>query len=504
MFKFKRTKFYLVIILLIFLNIKYNKLIKDKLYNDEHFNQILKLKNDEISIVVNMNNLTKNKHIFFNEFMRKFNSTKIYYFIKTLGKPLNGKLNNIIKNSTVKIIQSNFPDTIFLPLVVSLYGKTVSELILFIEGEDLIINSGNNLIRWFANAYKKIKKSKYDYIFGNSKIIKGKKIGCSVLLSKAFIIEHLLYYTDSDTSHVNPFIQLSLATQTKFGFFPFKYIKSLNLENNHTRFSLNMNCPSYDDKNIPSFCILLPNFKRNYFSSSFPSFSKQTYKPKFYIIIQNDNKIQYNLSFIQKFVNEPVYHIWMQNWNSFFFLNLRLSSVLPCDFVLKYDDDQWPKENTLQQKLINYVKGKNLIIGKNGYSIKKSFCGYSPNNFKKIENNIVDHSSVPILTRPGYIKLDARNKIYRLYGGEDISLSLNSWKLCNVTSKLMKMKLIEKQRDGNSQRRDKQIISELNNEKERKFNLFRNTYCYLIRSGYIPRRWGNFQIPKKDYLNITI
>lgn len=100
-----------------------------------------------------------------------------------------------------------------------------------------------------------------------------------------------------------------------------------------------------------------------------------------------------------------------------FFLNFRLSSVLPCDFILKYDDDQWSLDNTLQQRLIKTVKGKNVIIGKKGYSIKKSFCGYSPKYYKKLENDVVDHSAVPILIRPGYIKLDARNKIYRLYGG---------------------------------------------------------------------------------------
>ena len=54
--------------------------------------------------------------------------------------------------------------------------------------------------------------------FGNSQFINVTKIGCSFLFSKASIIEHLLYYTDSHTSHVNPFIQLSLATQTKFSF----------------------------------------------------------------------------------------------------------------------------------------------------------------------------------------------------------------------------------------------------------------------------------------------
>jgi hypothetical protein len=265
-----------------------------------------------------------------------------------------------------------------------------------------------------------------------------------------------------------------------------------------------MKCPKYDDKNISSFCIILPNFKRNYLSSSFSSFAKQTYKPKFYIIIQNDYRIQYNLSLIQEMVNQPVYHIWMQNWNSFFFLNHRLSSVLPCDFVLKYDDDQWPIDNSLQQRLIDTVKGKNIIIGYGGYSIKTKFCGYSPKYFKKIENGIVDHSSVPILIRPGYIKLDARNKIYRLYGGEDISLSLNSWKICNVTSKVVKMDLMQRQKDGNNQRADRQIISAYNKEKERPFILFTKIYCYLIRSGYIPRRWAEFQLPQKDYLNISI
>ena len=123
-----------------------------------------------------------------------------------------------------------------------------------------------------------------------------------------------------------------------------------------------MDCPTIKDKDKPSLCIMLPNFKRNYLYSSFKAFSYQTYKPKFYIIIQNENRKIYNLSSIKKIIKEPVYHIWLQNWNSFFFLNLRLSSLLPCDFILKYDDDQWPIDNTLQEKLINSAKNKNFIV----------------------------------------------------------------------------------------------------------------------------------------------
>ena len=474
------------------------------LYNNNNSNKNSGNKYDDISIVVNFHNITKNKHILFNKIMSKFNTNKKYYFVKTKEKYLDPNLCSIIENSLIKIIQSNFPDSFYLPLVVSLYGDNITEFVLFIEGDDIIEDSGDELIKWIDKAYKKMMINNYDYIFGNSKIINEKKIGCSLLFSKASIIEHLLYYTDSDTSHANPFIQLSLSSKTKFYHMPFYYIRASNLENINGKFSLNMNCPLINDKKNLSICIILPNFKRNYLSNSFQAFSKQTYKPKFYLIIQNDNRIYYNISLIQKMVNQPIYHIWMQNWNSFFFLTLRFSSIIPCDFALKYDDDQWPLDEQLQEKLINFAKYKNVIIGNKGFSIKQSFCGYSPKYYFNIEKNEVDHAAVPLLFRPSYIKLDARNKIYRLYGGEDIALCINANKLCNVTSKKIKMNLMEKQKDGNNQRADKQIQNEYQKEKEKNFNLFKNIYCYLISSGYIPRRWKGFKIPEKDHINITL
>ena len=261
-----------------------------------------------------------------------------------------------------------------------------------------------------------------------------------------------------------------------------------------------MNCPSIKDEINPSLCIIIPSFKRDYFSLSFPSFSNQTYKSKLYVIIQNDNKIHYNISHIQHMVNEPGYHRWMQNWNSLFYLNHRISSLFPCDFILKYDDDQWPEDALIHEKLIENAKNKNVIIGERGFLINESFCGYSPKSMKKIKNNTVEHSAVPLLIRPGYLKLDARNKIYKLYGAEDVALSLNSWKLCNVTSQFMEMKLTQKQFDGKNHRGDELFLSLYKNE----IDVFMNTYCYLIRSGYIPQKWTDVTIPKNDYINITI
>ena len=265
-----------------------------------------------------------------------------------------------------------------------------------------------------------------------------------------------------------------------------------------------MDCPSINDKLIPNIGIMIPAFKRNYFSDSFPAFSNQTFKPKFYVIIQNDNKMYLNISLIQNMVNEPIYHIWMRNWNSYFYLSLRISSVLPCDFILKYDDDQWPNDTNLNQNLINNIKNKNIILGLRSFVSEKPICGYSPKKYKKIDEDIKDHVAVPELIRQGYLKLDARNKIFRIFGFEDVALSVNSYLLCNVSSKTINMNLIEKQSDGNSRNNESQIISEIKNENIYHYDFFMSSYCFFIHAGYIPIKWDSFRIPKKDYINITI
>ncbi len=231
--KLKKFQVYLIMILsVIYIFFNENTLFKacfcqikiknGNIINQINFNSFLKIEENEISLVVNMKNRTKNKHCLFYKVIKKLNITRNFYFIKNLGKSLNINLSKLVENSSVKIVQSNFPDSNFLPFIVSLYGNTPPELVLFIEGDKLMDNTENNLIKWVKNAYKKIMINDYDYIFGNSQIIKGKKIGCSLLLSKSSIIEHLLYYTDSDTSHANPFVQLSLATKTKFFFIHYK------------------------------------------------------------------------------------------------------------------------------------------------------------------------------------------------------------------------------------------------------------------------------------------
>ena len=490
----KKKKFF-VILTLIFLLFLFPPYVPSNIANQNGCSK------KDVSIVINMKNLNQERHIFYSKIIKDINASVNYYFIKTFGKSLYENKFEFVENNTVKIVQSNFPDSIFLPLVLSLFGKDIPEIILFIEGEDLKEFNGNEFKNWYKFSYNLIINYQYDYIFGNSKVIEGKKIGCSLLLSKASIIQHLLYYTDSDTTHINPFIQLSLATKTKYCFVPFSYMKISNLQNIYGKFSSNMDCPLIKDSYKPSLCIILPAYKRNYWSFSIPAFANQTYKPKFYIFIQNGNRKYFNLTFIQNKLNEPIYHIWMQNWNSFFFLIHRFASVLPCNFILKYDDDEWPLDNNINEILINNNKNKNVILGGRGYFVNKLFQCYIPQNIKKIGQEIVvDHTATPFIVRPGYFKLDARNKIYSLYHAEDLSLSVNSWKLCNVTSLYMRMKLVQKHRDGNHKESDE--LYKLVFEKEK--NVFENSYRYLVRSGYIPKSCPTLKALMNESINITI
>ena len=492
---------FISIFLLIY--IYYNEIQFSELYDSNFLNSADNIENNDMSIIININNFTLNKFDLYSEIMNKLNSTRKFIFIKTKNKSLDENINYLVGNTSIKIIQSNFPDSIFLPFVISLFGNTNPKYVLFVDDEEVIDININNFLNWVDNASKDIIINKYDYIFGNYKFISGRKIGSTILLSKASIIQHFLYYTNCNTKHVNPFIQLSFANKTKFKFIPLYSNIAFDLNNINGIFSTNMKCPSFNNDR-QSLCILLPTFKRNYIYHSLLSLSYQTYKPSFYVIIQNDNKIHFNLSYIQDIIKEPVYHIWIQNWNSYFYLIHRIASVLPCDYILKYDDDQWPLDNTIHERLIKEVKNKNIIIGHRGYSIKKTFLKYTHLFTKILDKNILDHAATPMLVRPGYFKLDARNMIYRLYSTEDISLSLNSWIFCKVSSIRMKMNLFEIHNDGKNQRVDKEIKYFYENEKYKRNNIFFNTYIYLILAGYIPQKWDKFKISKNHHINITL
>ena len=76
------------------------------------------LNNDEgLSIVINLKNLTKEIHYFYLDFIKKMNTTRNFYFIKSGGSFINN-IDKFVERNIFKIVQSNFPDSVFLPLIV--------------------------------------------------------------------------------------------------------------------------------------------------------------------------------------------------------------------------------------------------------------------------------------------------------------------------------------------------------------------------------------------------
>jgi hypothetical protein len=239
------------LLLILFLYIYLHETLFSEVYNDEFLNSIIKDEVDaNISVIFNMYNLDKNHHYLYYEIIKRVKSKRNFYFINSVGYDLDDNVNHLVENTSIKIVQSNFPDSIFMPLVVSLYGNTIPKVVLFIEGNYLSKNSYKYFADWFENAYHLLIENNLDYIFGNYEIINGRKIGSSLLLIKSAIIEHLLFYTNCDTTHMNPFIQLSLANKTNFSFIKFSHIKSIKIKYDGFIFSSNTKCQlKFDRKN---------------------------------------------------------------------------------------------------------------------------------------------------------------------------------------------------------------------------------------------------------------
>ena len=62
------------------------------------------------------------------------------------------------------------------------------------------------------------------------------------------------------------------------------------------------------------------------------------------------------------------------------------------------------------------------------------------------------------------------------------------------------MNIIQKQRDGYDRESDYKNKYIYKKEK----HVFQNSYRYLILSGYIPKTWPSFKLPKNTTINITI
>ena len=70
--------------------------------------QFIFIYDDKISIIINMKSLTKEKHLYFNNILMKLNSTRNFYFIQSIGQKLNDTLSELLRNSTIKLVDLKY------------------------------------------------------------------------------------------------------------------------------------------------------------------------------------------------------------------------------------------------------------------------------------------------------------------------------------------------------------------------------------------------------------
>lgn len=458
--------------------------------------------NCEMNYVLEMNNESP---INFTKFMIRNGICKIhngYYFIKRTR-------NTYYPNITFpKLIYSNYPDTGYMPLVVALYGQNPPEFILYSNQDNLrkVISDD-----WIARAFAKLRMdNSTGVVFGGQTEYKGEKVGISLALIRSTVVRELLYYSNATSESIPPLLALSLlvrgskSNKIKMEFYPSKSVVSATYTNLEGKYPVRLQyCPEvHPNSNHPKLAILMPHFKRVYTYQHLQEYAKQDFQPTFYLIFQNDNRFSLDFDNLSTIVQQPIYHIWLYNWNSLFFLSNYASSLFNVDFVYRYDDDMYSTEHGLHNRILKMANNKDVIIGDRFGFMNLPICDFNPQP-KMIPCHGNDHVATPTMFRPFHAKLDGRNNPHTYVGGEDIGMSISSNMFCGTGIRHVPMNVIAKHSDGKNHQGDSQIQHQYKIEKHEGRNLYFDVYCHYIIGGYMPKCWTDYSGPGNRLENIT-
>ncbi|KAH0785961.1 hypothetical protein GPJ56_010095 [Histomonas meleagridis] len=399
-------------------------------------------------------------------------------------------------NFTQQVIYSDFPDAGYLPLIASLYTLNMPDYIFYVNTS--YVNSMPSTA-WLEDAISQFCHNDYDILFGGQTTYKGVKVGIGIAIIRSTLVRELLYYTNSTYFSIPPLLSLSLISSRnsaiRIVYYPFDGIKSSSNYDYITNPQIPQYrmCPNINDPPNPTIALLLPQFKRKYIYNFIENFEKQTLLPEFYCIVQCENRITLDLSLIRKKSSRPVYHIWGYNWSPLFLFPVYVSSFFPVDFVMRWDDDQTPKDINHQRYFVDEIKNKNKLIGTNGKSYTEiSSKVYGMKTKSKCDEK--DHISVPLMYRPMHAKVAARLRPYSLAQGEDMTLCISSSLVCNATTIKKRYNFKTYQYDWNKQALDRKLNKLPENKKG---TLINNIYDYFIeKADYVPICFEN--VTKKD------
>ena len=388
------------------------------------------------------------------------------------------------------VIFSNFPDTGYLPLMVTLYNETIPDYVVYANKTEITEMPDSN---WITDNVLMMQDENIDLLFGGKTTYQSKTVGIGLMVAKTKIIQGLVYGTNSKTNSPPPLLMLSMYSEQNPGklkvkYSDYKHMKdsiNYNYVNNFELLKPQKCLNSKKDAEHPTLSYLLPQFKRSYIYKFITEFEKQTVKPEFYCLFQCENRLTFDLKRLEKLSSRPIYHIWCYNWKPYFFLPDYVAGLFPTDFVIRFDDDQCSKNVNLFKKLIKMTLDKDMIIGFRGAHFMPQCYGTDIQYILPQKNyNRFDHVAAPLLFRPIHIKTMGRFEPLTMVHGEDIVLSISNSFLCNTTiKKYNKMELTEFQSDAFKHGKDKQFNSI--KKISTKDYCFKQ-YCQFILNGYKP------------------
>jgi hypothetical protein len=235
-----------------------------------------------------------------------------------------------------------------------------------------------------------------------------------------------------------------------------------------------------------TLAILLPVWKRNLLSDMLKALKQQTYQPDRIIVFQNQAHRTFDFRPLMKLCPVPLHHVWLTNWNSYFFMTYIPMGFLHEPYTLKMDDDQIPTDTRAIEKYVTIMKTlPNRIIGAGGGDHSGDGCGLAENH------GPYNHVAAFVMFHSDAAKILHRFRYDELFSAEDISLSLTNLMECGTSSLLVSVRLddlIPQLAHGNDPEFMRLHSREYRYSGRRVAD---STYCHYLRGNYHLEQWSS-------------
>lgn len=226
---------------------------------------------------------------------------------------------------------------------------------------------------------------------------------------------------------------------------------------------------------MSKICIVLTQYKRNHLEEQLIQIKKQTLKPDYLVVFQNENHVNINhLKEKYEFIHVK------SDINTKFFGRFNYCFNIPADIFLILDDDIIPGNNCIQNYVSQCIK-HNGIIGGNG-----RYCFNNKNKLKSLRD--VGIRNLLLVDYVGHLWCFKKDWLYHMFSvkpftyntGEDMHLCFSCNILGGIKSYLAEHKNLD---DCSDIKFNKYAVDEFSSFKVTPSNLRLNIQKYWVKKG---------------------